>query len=560
MPDTPISSTTETTFGYTGSIQYGTIAATGTYEITAYGAEGGAALYYGVLGGLAGAVGGDITLQAGAVLEIVVGGNGASTQDGGGGGGGSFVIETFDGAEPVNIIEAVAGGGGGASVFGTGGAGGPTTYVPGSGQSPAGGVGGLASGGGGFTGGTNGNPGSVNGTSFSGGAGPSGGAGGFGGGGGSGYGTGGGGGGYVGGNGAFAFNSGGQGGSSYFNGTPNFVSSPTSQPAEVIVEPLCYLRGTRILTPTGEVPVEDLRIGDPVATLTRGTQAIRWIGAGQQLVPAGHRSPATPVIVRRDALAPGVPNRDLHLTKGHALYICGAFIPAEFLVNHRSIVWDDAAREVEYYHIVLNSHEVMLAQGAPCESHRDEGNRWMFANANPAWDRPGVAPHAPVLTGGAKLDSIWARLLERSGHRLNQPTTQDPDLHLLVNGVRVQSVSQDGETFVFPLPENVRSLVIASRAAAQDELGRFRDPRRLGVAISRIAFFCDGACRLALGAAELNAPGLHGYEPLEDCTWTDGHAVLPNTMYAGLGANVLHVHLLHTTHYAAEEQQGRLAA
>jgi Hint domain len=46
------------------------------------------------------------------------------------------------------------------------------------------------------------------------------------------------------------------------------------------------------------------------------------------------------------------------------------------LVNHRSILWDDAARVVEYYHIELADHDVVFAEGgsasrcgrSPCTS------------------------------------------------------------------------------------------------------------------------------------------------------------------------------------------------
>ncbi len=40
----------------------------------------------------------------------------------------------------------------------------------------------------------------------------------------------------------------------------------------------CFLRGTRVLTPRGEVEVENLSPGDMVVTLNRGKVAIRWIG------------------------------------------------------------------------------------------------------------------------------------------------------------------------------------------------------------------------------------------------------------------------------------------
>jgi Hint domain len=62
-------------------------------------------------------------------------------------------------------------------------------------------------------------------------------------------------------------------------------------------------------------------------------------------------------------------------------------IPVEFLVNHRSIIWDDRAREIEIYHVEVRRHGVLLANGAPAESYRDDGNRWLFHNANAQWNR-----------------------------------------------------------------------------------------------------------------------------------------------------------------------------
>jgi len=55
------------------------------------------------------------------------------------------------------------------------------------------------------------------------------------------------------------------------------------------------------------------------------------------------------------------------------------------LVNHRSIVWDDRAGEVEIYHIELAVHHVLSANGTRAESYRDDGNRRLFQNANAGW-------------------------------------------------------------------------------------------------------------------------------------------------------------------------------
>jgi ELWxxDGT repeat protein len=54
----------------------------------------------------------------------------------------------------------------------------------------------------------------------------------------------------------------------------------------------------------------------------------------------------------------------------------------------RSIVWDDHAQEVTLYHVELENHDVLIANNALAESYRDDGNRWLFQNANSGWDQP----------------------------------------------------------------------------------------------------------------------------------------------------------------------------
>ena len=46
---------------------------------------------------------------------------------------------------------------------------------------------------------------------------------------------------------------------------------------------------------------------------------------------------------------------------------------------------------VEFYHIELAAHDVLVANGAPAETYRDDGNRWLFQNANTGWEQPAEA-------------------------------------------------------------------------------------------------------------------------------------------------------------------------
>jgi hypothetical protein len=275
-----------------------------------------------------------------------------------------------------------------------------------------------------------------------------------------------------------------------------------------------------------------------VMTAQNGPRVVRWIGQGRVLATRGRRTAATPVIVRRGALADNVPNRDLHVTKAHGLYIHGVLIPVEFLVNHRSILWDDRAQEVAIYHVELDSHDVLLANGAPAESFRDDGNRWLFQNARSGWDLPPQQPYAPVLTCGDKVDAVWRRLLDRAGPRRLPPMTDDPDLHLIVDGKRVDAVAtadaaQRGESaLVFRLHGAPQYVHLASRSAVPAELGIARDPRPLGVALRHLAVR-QGTRFEVLHADDARlADGFHAYEVSGDLRWTDGHATLPTAPFA----------------------------
>src|ERR1035441_7164255 len=71
------------TYSYSGGIVTDTISTTGTYLITAAGAQGGNGRFQGQ-GGLGALLSGDVFLTAGEVLDIAVGGRGLSFNGGGG--------------------------------------------------------------------------------------------------------------------------------------------------------------------------------------------------------------------------------------------------------------------------------------------------------------------------------------------------------------------------------------------------------------------------------------------------------------------------------------------
>jgi Hint domain len=151
---------------------------------------------------------------------------------------------------------------------------------------------------------------------------------------------------------------------------------------------VCFLAGTRILTPRGEIAVENLAVGDDVVTHTKAglqSKPIVWIGS--RSVRANSLAPdeAYPVRIRAHAFGDGVPHRDLLVTPEHSVFVNGGLIPARMLVNGGSIIVDRSIDAYTFYHVELEQHSILLAEGLTTESYLDTGNRANFANADAPW-------------------------------------------------------------------------------------------------------------------------------------------------------------------------------
>ncbi len=88
-----------------------------------------------------------------------------------------------------------------------------------------------------------------------------------------------------------------------------------------------------------------------------------------------------PICFKAGALADGVPARDLWVSPKHAMFIEHVLVPAEYLLNGASIVQPETADRVDYFHIELESHDVIFANGALSETFVDLGDRDIFQNA-----------------------------------------------------------------------------------------------------------------------------------------------------------------------------------
>jgi hypothetical protein len=135
----------------------------------------------------------------------------------------------------------------------------------------------------------------------------------------------------------------------------------------------CFLKGTKIRTSDGHRKVEDLAVGDLLPTFFGGIRPIRWIGrySFKKTDPAkAWVRDILPVRIARSALGPDIPHADLYVTRTHALLIDSVLVPVCLLINDTSITLYDPGelKELEYYHIKLELHDVIYAEGAPCET------------------------------------------------------------------------------------------------------------------------------------------------------------------------------------------------
>jgi Hint domain len=301
----------------------------------------------------------------------------------------------------------------------------------------------------------------------------------------------------------------------------------------------CFLRGTRILTADGEVPVEDLSEGDIIVTVSGATRPVKWIGKRgyvTRLVSPHQRENILPIRFVRGSLAEGLPKRDLFVSSEHMMFLDGMLIPARHLVNGTSIAYFDASPIIEYFHVELQSHDVILAEGAAAESWLDTGKRNMFANVLEYQPRhednaPGT-PYAPVVTEGPRLIAVRSGLEARSTATGFDLTT-DPDLHLLADDTVVRGGDVSGTVYRFELAKSPVKLAIASLVSVPSDIDAgSTDGRSLGVCVKSITLKgAHALVRIAHDEPSL-AEGYHAAEPGH--RWTAGNATIPAQFLACL--------------------------
>lgn len=189
---------------------------------------------------------------------------------------------------------------------------------------------------------------------------------------------------------------------------------------QITITTPCFVAGTLISTPAGEIAVERLRIGNLVYTMNGEAVPIIWIGSRRiDPITIDKLRDHAPIRIRPGALNHGAPNRDLHVSPDHCLFLNGSLVPAKFLINGTSITQNATLEPFIYYHIELEQHGVLIAEGAYAESYLDLGNRVTFLEPGTLMftspERAVNSSHChPPVYYGPILDGIREELDQRA--------------------------------------------------------------------------------------------------------------------------------------------------
>lgn len=169
-----------------------------------------------------------------------------------------------------------------------------------------------------------------------------------------------------------------------FDGKVEYFDSDGKKTGQIVFKNIekvipCFTPGTRIATPAGERPVEDLLPGDRVITRDHGVQTLRWVGARTLSRTELALAPDLRAVrIRAGALGHGLPERDMLVSPNHRMLVMDErtrlfFDEAEVLVAAKHLTDGEGIAQVEtegvtYIHLMFHNHEVILADGAWSES------------------------------------------------------------------------------------------------------------------------------------------------------------------------------------------------
>ena len=176
-----------------------------------------------------------------------------------------------------------------------------------------------------------------------------------------------------------------------FQGTKHYLATNTAYPVGSSLQNFdstgsvayCFLEGTEISTPNGNVPIETIKRGDKVLTAEGKAVTVKWMG--YQTIHNRIATPSSkePVKITANAFGNGLPKTDLFVTGSHGILIDGMLINASALCNGSSIDFVPLSEMPDvftYWHIETDNHEAVVANGVAAETFVDAPDRRSFDN------------------------------------------------------------------------------------------------------------------------------------------------------------------------------------
>ena len=146
----------------------------------------------------------------------------------------------------------------------------------------------------------------------------------------------------------------------------------------------CLLSGTEVITARGSIRVEELVQGDMVLSENGSFSPVRWVGV-QTLSPIFSGKASWPVKISKDALGENTPDKELYVSQDHAIFLHGALISAEALVNGTTITLEEPTEPaIKYYGLDLGPaaihpvHNLPVGSlGATAREYFDNYQEWL---------------------------------------------------------------------------------------------------------------------------------------------------------------------------------------
>lgn len=304
---------------------------------------------------------------------------------------------------------------------------------------------------------------------------------------------------------------------------------------------VCLVTGTLVRTTRGDIPVEDLRIGDVAVTASSQLRPIRWIGSTElECGKAANPRKCWPIRIAAGAMGPDKPSHDLIVSPAHGIcvtVVTDVLMPASVLVNGATIDHVECAK-VTYWHVELDEHDILVTNGLPTESYVDHGNRSFFSQTMGASIQL-VNDHEQrcltYVSDGPLIEAVRMQIHARALD-MGWTLSDDPfaDIHLIADGQRIDPMIDEGRA-EFRVRSSVSELWLASEWGAPNLVSSSGDGRRLGVCFSRLVIE-DGVAEPRHIFADDNRLN-DGFHYVEDGRrrWTAGRAHLPSSLWEGYG-------------------------